>query len=212
MATKGERTRAAILETAVNIASVEGLEGLTIGRLASSVSMSKSGLFGHFGSKEDLQLATVAAAREIFIREVIAPALKVPRGLQRLWALCDGWLDYMEREVFPGGCFFVSTSTQFGHRPGPVKDAIVASIREWLNYLIVAAQMAQSQNEITISTDPAQLVFELHGLYMGANWEYQLFADKAVGDRARLAILSRLHAIATSESPPLPPLPTPNEA
>jgi AcrR family transcriptional regulator len=206
MATKGEKTRAAILETAVDIASVEGLEGLTIGGLASTMSMSKSGLFGHFGSKEDLQLATVAAAREIFIQEVIAPALKAPRGLQRLWALCDGWLNYMEREVFPGGCFFVSTSMEFDHRPGAVKDAIVASIREWLNYLSVAAQMAQEQGEIKMSIDPEQLVFELHGLYMGANWEYQLFDDKDVGNRARLAILSRLYAVATSENPPLPTL------
>jgi AcrR family transcriptional regulator len=206
MATKGERTRAAILETAVDIASVKGLEGLTIGRLASAMSMSKSGLFGHFGSKEDLQVATVAAAREIFIEEVITPALKQPRGLQRLWALCDGWLNYMEREVFRGGCFFVSTSMEFDHRPGPVKDAIVASIREWLNYLIVAAKMAQEQDEIEESVDVVQLVFELHGLYMGANWEYQLFGDKDVGNRARVAILNRLYDIATSENPPLPPI------
>jgi AcrR family transcriptional regulator len=211
MVTKGEKTRAAILETAVDIASVEGLEGLTIGRLANSVSMSKSGLFGHFGSKEELQLATVVAARNIFIQEVITPALQAPRGLQRLWALCDGWLDYMEREVFPGGCFFMSTSVEFDHRPGPVKDAIVENMREWLQYLTGATQMAQSQGEIKTSLDPAQLVFELHGFYMSANWEYQLFDDKTIGKRARLAILTRLYSAATSDTPPLPPLPsTPN--
>lgn len=208
MTTKGERTRAAILETAVDIASVEGLEGLTIGRLAKSVSMSKSGLFGHFGSKEGLQLATVDAARQIFVKEVISPALQAPRGLHRLWALCDGWLVYMEREVFPGGCFFVSTSMEFDHRPGPVKDAIVANIREWLNYLTVATQMAQEQDEIDASVDPIQLVFELHGLYMSANWEYQLFDDKSIGNRARLAILTRLYSVAVSNSPPLPSLPS----
>lgn len=207
MSSKGEQTRAAILDTAVNIASVEGLEGLTIGHLATTMSMSKSGLFGHFGSKEELQLATVEAAREIFIQEVIAPALKEPRGLQRLWALCDYWLNYMEREVFPGGCFFMSASFEFDHRPGPVKDAIVANMREWLNYLTVATQMAQSQGEILASVDADQLVFELHGLYMSANWEYQLFNDKTVGNRARRAILTRLHAITTSDSPPLPPIP-----
>lgn len=206
MSTKGERTRAAILETAVDIASVEGLEGLTIGRLANSVSMSKSGLFGHFGSKEDLQIATVAAAREIFVREVIAPALQAPRGLQRLWALCDGWLSYMEREVFPGGCFFISTSMEFDHKPGPVKDVIVENNRDWLNYLAVATQMAQEQNEIRADVEPAQLVFELHGMYMGANWEYQLFGDKGIGKRARFAILTRLYAAAISDSLPLPPL------
>jgi AcrR family transcriptional regulator len=207
MSSKGKQTRAAILDTAVNIASVEGLEGLTIGRLATTLSMSKSGLFGHFGSKEDLQMATVAAAREIFIQEVIAPALKAPRGLQRLWALCDYWLNYMEREVFPGGCFFMSTSFEFDHRPGPVKEAIVANMREWLNYLTVATQMAQTQGEIPDSEDVEQLVFELHGLYMSANWEYQLFNDKTIGNRARRAILTRLHACATSDSPPLPPIP-----
>lgn len=207
MSSKGEQTRAAILDTAVNIASVEGLEGLTIGRLATTLSMSKSGLFGHFGSKEELQMATVAAAREIFIQEVIAPALQAPRGLQRLWALCDYWLNYMEREVFPGGCFFMSTSFEFDHRPGPVKDAIVANMREWLNYLTVATQMAQTQGEIPDSVDSEQLVFELHGFYMSANWEYQLFNDKMVGDRARRAILTRLHAIATGDSSPLPPIP-----
>ncbi len=207
MSSKGEQTRAAILDTAVNLASVEGLEGLTIGRLATTMSMSKSGLFGHFGSKEELQLATVNVAREIFIEEVITPALKAPRGLQRLWALCDYWLNYMEREVFPGGCFFMSTSFEFDHRPGPVKDAIVANMREWLNYLTVATQMAQTQGEIPDSVDSDQLVFELHGLYMSANWEYQLFNDKTVGNRARRAILTRLYAIATGDAPPLPPIP-----
>jgi len=207
MSTKGERTRAAILETAVDISSVEGLDGLTIGRLAKSVSMSKSGLFGHFGSKEELQLATVAAAREIFINEVIAPALQAPRGLQRLWALCDGWLSYMEREVFPGGCFFMSTSMEFDHKPGPVKDVIVENNRDWLNYLAVATQMAQEQGEIRADVEPAQLVFELHGMYMSANWEYQLFDDKVIGKRARFAILTRLYGVATSDSPSLPPLP-----
>ena len=207
MSSKGEQTRAAILDTDVDLASVEGLEGLTIGRLATTMSMSKSGLFGHFGSKEELQLATVAAAREVFIREVITPALQAPRGLQRLWALCDRWLDYMEREVFRGGCFFMSTSVEYDHRPGPVKNAIVANMREWLNYLTVATQMAQTQGEIPDSVDSAQLVFELHGLYMSANWEYQLFNDKTISIRARRAILTRLHAVATSDSPPLPPIP-----
>lgn len=206
MSTKGERTRAAILETAVDISSVEGLDGLTIGRLAKSVSMSKSGLFGHFGSKEELQIATISTAREIFIREVIAPALQAPRGLQRLWAMCDGWLSYMEREVFPGGCFFMSTSMEFDHKPGPIKDAIVENNRDWLNYLAVATKMAQEQNEIRADVEPAQLVFELHGMYMSANWEYQLFDDKTVGRRARFAILTRLYSVAISDNPPLPPL------
>src|ERR1043166_4628074 len=123
---QGERTRRAILETAVHIASAEGLEGLTIGRLATELSMSKSGLFAHFGSKEELQLATVEAARDIFVREVIRPAFEAPKGVARLWGLCDVWLEYVRREVFRGGCFFAAAAAEFDGRPGAVRDRIAA--------------------------------------------------------------------------------------
>ena len=120
---QGERTRKAILEMAVNIASAEGLEGLTIGRLALELSMSKSGLFAHFGSKEDLQVATVEAARAIFINEVIKPAFEAAQGLNRLWKLCDIWLSYVQAGVFRGGCFFAAAAAEFDGRPGPVRHA-----------------------------------------------------------------------------------------
>ena len=115
---QGERTRQAILEAAVHIASAQGLEGLTIGRLASELSMSKSGLFAHFGSKEELQVATVEAARAIFIREVIKPAFDATEGLVRLYKLCDIWLSYVQSGVFRGGCFFAAAAAEFDSRPG----------------------------------------------------------------------------------------------
>src|SRR5687767_8985814 len=121
---KGERTRQSILERAVDLASLEGLEGLTIGRLADELKMSKSGLFAHFGSKEELQLATVEAASQRYVAEIFAPALKEPRGYPRLLAICDSWLSYIKRGVFPGGCFFAAASFEFDSRPGAVRDFV----------------------------------------------------------------------------------------
>src|SRR6476646_7600815 len=118
--TKGERTRQAILTTAADLATKEGLEPLSIARLAEATGMSKSGLFAHFGSKEELQLATVDHAAALFVDEVIAPARSAPRGVARVWTLCDNMVDYSERQVFPGGCFFASTSFEFNNKPGPV--------------------------------------------------------------------------------------------
>src|SRR5262249_34859682 len=122
LAAKGARTRDSILRVAVNLASVEGLQGLTIGRLAEELKMSKSGLFAHFGSKEELQVATVEMARQIFVEHVIRPALAEPEGMPRLWALCDRWLRHVESRVFAGGCFFTAASFEFDSRSGPVRD------------------------------------------------------------------------------------------
>lgn len=195
---KGQDTRDRILETAVDIASVEGLEGLTIGRLATTLKMSKSGLFGHFGSKEGLQLATIAAARQIFIDEVIAPALQAARGLERIWVLCDAWMSYIEREVFKGGCFYFAASAEFDGRPGPVRDLIAADMQEWLDFLEVAIQKAQEKGQVLEDANPAQLAFELNALFLGANWAMQLYGDSKAADRARQAVLARLRAV----SPP----------
>src|SRR5271155_3234812 len=119
---RGLRTRKAILLRAVHLAPLEGLEGLTVGRLADDLKMSKSGLFAHFGSKEDLQLATVETARQIFIDEITRPALAAPKGLPRLWTLLDRWLAHVEQELFAGGCFFTAASFEFDGRRGPVRD------------------------------------------------------------------------------------------
>lgn len=193
----GERTRQSILEAAVHLASAEGLEGLTIGRLAAETAMSKSGLFAHFGSKEGLQLATVEAAREIFIREVIRPAFAVEAGLGRLWKLCDIWLLYVRGGVFRGGCFFSAAAAEFDSRPGPVRDRIAAIMQEWLSTLKRAVMEAQGVGQLARDVDPAQLAFEFNALEMGANWAFQLYGDKQAFVRARDAILERLRRHST---------------
>lgn len=204
---QGERTRQAILGTAVDIASAEGLEGLTIGRLASELSMSKSGLFAHFGSKEDLQLATVDAARAVFIREVIERAFKAEHGISRLWKLCEIWLGYVEGGVLRGGCFFAAAAAEFDSRPGPVRDRIAEIMKQWLATLRRAVVEAQESGQMDKGVDPAQLAFEFNALELGANWAFQLYDDRQAFARAREAILERLRRVSTSSGAKLlPPL------
>ena len=200
---QGERTRHAILETAVHIASAEGLEGLTIGRLASALSMSKSGLFAHFGSKEDLQVATVEAARAIFIREVIKPAFESTQGLLRLWKLCDIWLSYVQSGVFRGGCFFAAAAAEFDSRPGQVRDRIAEIMKEWLSTLRSAIVEAQQAGQLDKEIDATQLAFEFNSLELGANWAFQLYGDMRAFKRAREAIRERLSKYATPLGAPL---------
>ncbi|MGI8460572.1 MAG: TetR/AcrR family transcriptional regulator [Solirubrobacterales bacterium] len=184
----GERTdararpeiRAAILERAVDIASRDGLEGLTIGRLAGELEMSKSGLFRHFGSKEELQLATVAEAAEMVVEEVVNPALSAEEGEPRLRALCEHYIDHLEREVLSGGCFWGATSAEFDDRPGPVRDAIRDAVAAWSGALARQAELAGF-------TDPEQLSFELQAIAQGANSAYRLFGDERAFTRARRA-------------------------
>jgi AcrR family transcriptional regulator len=183
---------------AVDLASAEGLEGLTIGRLASELSMSKSGLFAHFGSKEELQLATVEAARDIFIREVVRPAFAAGRGLPRLWKLCDVWLAYVKGEVFSGGCFFAAAAAEFDGRPGSVRDRVAGIMKEWLATLRGAITEAREVGQLDADADPAQLAFELNALEMGANWAFQLYGDRQAFSRARDAILERLRRHSTA--------------
>lgn len=192
---KGERTRQSILDRAVDLASLEGLEGLTIGRLADELKMSKSGLFAHFGSKEELQLATIQAAGERFINEVLRPALSAERGYPRLMAICRSWISYVERNVFPGGCFFAAASFEFDGRPGPVRDAIAKTMDEWIGAIERAVAMAQDEGHIDPSVDPMQLSFELNSLFFGANFAFQLRNDKAATRRAMDAIEARLEAL-----------------
>ena len=198
---KGERTRDSILRAAVNLASVEGLEGLTIGRLAENLKMSKSGLFAHFGSKEELQLATVEMARTIFLEHVVRPALAQPEGVPRLWALCDAWLRYVERPVFPGGCFFSAAAFEFDSRPGPVRDRIAKVLKDWLETLSRAVEGAKKAGHLNAQVDSAQLAFEIKSLAIGAYSGYQLSEDAKTMNRVRLSIRERLRASATSTCP-----------
>ncbi len=199
---QGERTRKAILEKAVHIASAEGLEGLTIGRLALELSMSKSGLFAHFGSKEDLQVATVDTARAIFIQEVIRPAFETAQGLSRLWTLCDMWLSHVQSGVFRGGCFFAAAAAEFDSRPGPVRDRIAEIMKEWLATLRNTIIEAQNAEHLVKEVDATQLAFEFNSLELGANWEFQLYGDLRSFTRAREAIRERLARYATTAGAP----------
>ncbi len=201
---RGERTRRHILDLAVNLASVEGLEGLSIGGLADKLGMSKSGLFASFGSKDELQLAAIEHASQIFIDAVVRKAMIAPRGLPRLWALCDSWLDYAGRKVFRGGCFFAATTAEFDSHPGPIRDRLAALMKEWLSTLEVAVRKAQEAGHLRADADPAQLAFEIHSLFLGANWAFQLHADSAAFDRARGAIRQRLTALTPSRKRPAP--------
>src|SRR5580692_10978311 len=145
---KGLRTREAILARAVDIASAQGLEGLTVGYLAEQLGMSKSGLFAHFGSKAELQLATVEMARQVFIKKVTLPAIAAPKGMPRLWALIDRWLLLVEKRVFEGGCFFTAASFEFDGRRGVVRDRIAEIMREWIRCITTSAQKAQEAGHL----------------------------------------------------------------
>ena len=194
---RGERTRAAVLRRAADIASVDGLEGLSLGRLAADLDISKAGVFAHFGSKEGLQLATVRAASDRFVAEVVTPALGEPDGLDRLCALCTRWLAYARRRVFPGGCFFLSVAAEFDARPGRVRDAVAEARRDWLGAYEAAIVTAQRLGQVDEAEDPARLAFELDGLGMAANLHAQLCDDPTAYDWARTAMVARLRAAAT---------------
>ncbi len=193
--TKGERTRHAILTRAAELATQEGLEPLSIGRLADATDMSKSGLFAHFGSKEELQLATVDHAAALFREEVIDPARAAPKGLARVWALCDHMVDYAERQVFPGGCFFAATSVEFNHKPGPVRDRIQTMVGSWLSYLEHAVEQAQAAGELQQQRSAREIAFQLDAFAQASNVQYQLFRDPSVFDEARSAIHERLESL-----------------
>jgi len=191
---RGQKTRQAILRRAVDLASVDGLEGLTIGRLASALRISKSGLFAHFGSKEELQLAVIEEAKNIFGDQVIRPAFEA-KGLRRLRSLCENWIAYAEGHVFPGGCFFSAASLEFDDRPGKVRDRIVELMKQWLSILEEGVRQAQARDEIRKSVDARQAAFEIHALAMGSNWSSRLFKDENVFKTVRRAIFRRIEEI-----------------
>lgn len=180
---RGQRTHREILGTAVDVGSREGLEALTIGRLAASAGVSKSGLFAHFGNKQELQLATIAAARITFYTEVIEPAFSADEGLPRLRATLAAWLDYFRRDVFPGGCFFQAASLEFDGRPGPVRERVLEVMSEWLEWL---AELA-CQAGVTDGGAAEQFAFELNAIGLATNWQRQLLGDDRVLDHAEAA-------------------------
>jgi len=188
----GERTRSAILRAAASLATVDGLEGLSIGNLAAAIGMSKSGLYAHFGTKQELQLATVDEAERILTEEVVQPALAASPGLGQLAAACEAFFSYVERRVFPGGCFFAATALEMGARPGPVKDRVAAIQSGFTALLRSFAATALEQHEISAREDPDRLAFELHAILLGADTKFVLNDDPAVLDLARQVVRLRL--------------------
>ena len=188
----GERTRAAILRTAASLATVDGLEGLSIGNLAAATGISKSGLYAHFGSKQELQLATVDEAERILDAEVIQPALAARPGLGQLETVCEAFFSYLQRHVFPGGCFFAATALEMGTHPGPVKDRVAAIQSGFAALLGAFAATAVEQHELPAREDPDRLAFELHAILLGADAKFVLHDDPAILDLARRIVRQRL--------------------
>jgi AcrR family transcriptional regulator len=181
----GARSRTVILDAAAALATVEGLEGLSIGDLARHTGMSKSGLYAHFKSKEELQLATVGHAASIFEVEVVAPARATGAGLRRLWALSESFLSHLERRVFPGGCFFAAVGAEFDTRPGRVKESIAAFGLDWMSQLIDAVRQAQDAGELDATIETEQLAYEVDALLLMAHATFAMTGDSAVFDRTR---------------------------
>ncbi|MFJ8357328.1 TetR/AcrR family transcriptional regulator [Streptomyces sp. NPDC093984] len=182
------RTRQRIVDRGLALASVDGLEGLTIGRLATELGMSKAGVLGHFGTKESLQLAVVDAAAEMFAREVPQRARGVPPGLARLRALCEAWVSYLERQLLPGGCFFTAAAAEFDGRGGPVRDALAGLDSLWRRDLSIHIRRAITVGDLPPDTDPDQLVYELVGIMLALNHSLQLHRDEQASGRARRAV------------------------
>ncbi len=188
----GERTHDTILHAAASLATVDGLDGLSIGSLAAALGMSKSRLHAHFGSKTELQLAIVAEAARIFDTEVVQPALAAPAGLGQLAAVCEAFFAHLERHTFPGGCFLPSAALEIGTRPGPVRD-LITSFQSQFGHLIRGfAAAALAGNEISAGEDPDRLAFELNGILLAADTNFVLHDDPAVLDLARQIVHQRL--------------------
>jgi len=182
---KGEVTRKAILADAMALASTVGLEGLSIGRLAERLKLSKSGLFAHFKSKENLALEVIEAARQEFIEGVVAPALKAPRGEPRIRALVDRWVSWGQR---PGGCLFVALAAELDDQPGPARDALAAAQRDWLDTLGGAARIAVTEGHFKAQLDVQQFAFELYGLMLGFHHLSRFLQDPKALARTRRAV------------------------
>jgi AcrR family transcriptional regulator len=201
---KGRQTRAAILDAAVSLASHMGLEGLSIGALAEVTEMSKSGVFAHFGSREELQISVVREYHARFEEEVFVPAMREPRGLPRLAALFDLWVRRVSAEI-DSGCIYISGAVEFDDRPGPVRDALVTMVRTWQQALERAIHAAMAEGHLRADTDPAQVLFELHGLILALHHDARFLQTPGAPARARLGfdrVLASYGAAMPSGRPP----------
>ena len=188
----GERTRDTILSAAASLATADGLDGLSIGSLAAALGMSKSRLQAYFGSKTELQLATVAEAARIFEVEVIKPALAAPAGLGQLAAICEAFFEHVQRDTFPGGCFMTSAALDMSTRPGPVRDLIASFQSKFGDLIRGFAAAALARNELSAGEDPGRLAFELNGIMLAADTNFAQHDDPAVLDLARQIVQQRL--------------------
>jgi AcrR family transcriptional regulator len=182
--TKGEQTRVTILDEALKIASRLGLEGLTIGSLADATGMSKSGLFAHFGSREDLQLAVLEHAAQLYGEKVFMPALKIDRGLPRLRSLFERWLDWTLESGLPGGCIMISTAIEYDDRPGPIRDAAIANQHRGNAIMHKAVRLAIEEGHLEPDLDPEQIGFEMLGIVLASHNHRRLLGDKEARKRA----------------------------
>jgi AcrR family transcriptional regulator len=194
---RGNQTRQTILKRSTQIASVEGLDGLSLGRLAGELRLSKSGVFALFGSIEDLQLATIRAAVKVYVEHVLQPSRALPPGAGKVWQLCRSWLEYSRTRVFAGGCFFCAVSAEFDARPGPIHDAVAAANDTWVGYVETTIGEAIAAGQIAAGTDRSLLAFELIALLEAANARSVLHNDESLYRTAGTAILHRLRAAAT---------------
>jgi AcrR family transcriptional regulator len=186
--TKGERTRAAILDEALRLVSKAGLDGLTIGTLADATGMSKSGLFAHFGSREELLLAVLAHGQAQFGEVVFQPAMAKPRGLPRLRAMFVNWLDWTESAELPGGCPMIGGASEFDDKPGPVRDMLAGGQRSWIETLKRAVRQAIEEGQLVQDTDPEQIAFEMFGIALVVHHHRRLLGYKKARERALAAL------------------------
>jgi AcrR family transcriptional regulator len=199
--TAGETSRATILLTAAKLATIKGLNGLSIGELAAEVGMSKSGLYAHFKSKEELDLATIQTAADIFEVEVLRPAMATPAGLQRLRALADAFLLHLERKIFPGGCFFAAAAAELDTRPGAARDRVAQVLEGWLSLLNQCFVEAQANQEISPDADIPQAVFETEGMLVAANLLFVMLDDTKPLRQARQGLENILARLAVTPTP-----------
>jgi AcrR family transcriptional regulator len=197
---RGERTRRAVLDTAVSLATELGLDGLSLGQLAERLGVSKSGLFAHWASKEELQLATIDRARELMADRIVVPALREPRGVRRLWAVHEGRLRFYADEVLPGGCFFANAGFEYNAKAGIVRDRLAEVYFEWLALLERLAREAIEVGELPVELDVRRLAFEIEALGLVAVLQSRLLSPTTAYDHARRAVLDRLRALATDPS------------
>jgi AcrR family transcriptional regulator len=185
----------------MRVAASHGLAGLTIGRLARDLGMSKSGLFAHFRSKEVLELATINEARKVFTSQVLIPATAGNEGIERLWILCDSWLAHIERRVFPGGYFFTGAFFECAERSGAAETEINAMARDWWNSLKSAVLKAQDRKEIDPTADARRVSFDLNGILMAAYWAFLVEKDPGIFSEGRIAVRAKLESLATTRIP-----------